>query len=154
MASFVYTRAAAGALSRLTISGSALTDVRVALLSSNTTADTEEDTQFISGFTTLDEYNGANYARKALASEAVNIDTTNDRGEFDAADLTAGGTGWTALGAGTRNIVGILGYFHVTNDADSQPFWWDDSAAQLPFNGNGSDVGITWNAEGIVQAQA
>ncbi|HXH05363.1 MAG TPA: hypothetical protein VNI83_02115 [Vicinamibacterales bacterium] len=152
MASFCYTPFLASLLSARLIANGALTDSRVMLVMSNTTADTEEDAQFIANITTLDEFNGANYARKALANEVVNTDTVNNRGEFDADDLTAGGTGWTALGAGSRNIVAIVHYSHVTNDSDSKLNFYDDSAPQLPFNGNGSDLGITWNAEGILQA--
>lgn len=149
MASFVYVYAATKMMSAdLDLNGH---DIRVALLSTNTTADTDEDAQTISGIGTLDEYDGANYARKQLASEAVAADTTNDRGEFDASDLAAGSTGWTSLGAGTRSVAGILGFRFITNDSDAVPIWWDDSAAQLPFNGTGADVGITWNSETILQ---
>ena len=151
MAAFGYTLELAATLSARFIANAALADIRILLVMSNTTADTEEDSEFVGDVTTLDEFDGANYARKALASEAVNTDTGNDRGEFDAADLAAGSTGWTALGAGTRDIIAIVGFHFVTNDAASPLAWYDDSAAQLPFNGNGGDVGITWNAEGIVQ---
>lgn len=115
-------------------------DWRVMLLMTNTTVDTElEDrtsSQFISSFTTLDEFNGANYVRKALASETVTQNNTNERAEFSADNLT-----WTALGAGTRNIQGALLYRHVTNDADSIPVAWFEFTATP----DGSDFTIRWN---------
>lgn len=95
-------------------------DLRVALLSSNTTADTENDgIVYVDDITTLDEFDGANYTRKSLASEAVSKDDSNDRAALDAEDIT-----WTALGAGTRNVVGVLVYKHVTDDTDSEVCIW------------------------------
>lgn len=122
-----------------------LDDIRIALLSTNTTADTENDgVSFVSGITTLDEFDGANYVRKALTTEAVNLDDPNDRAEFDADDVT-----FTALGAGTRAIDGILLYKHVTNDADSIPIaWLEYTADKTP---DGSDFVVAWDAQGIVQ---
>jgi hypothetical protein len=119
-------------------------DIRVALLMSNTTADTANDgISFVSGLT-LDECDGANYVRKALASETVTKDDTNDRAEFDAVDVT-----WSALGNGTRAVQGLLVYKHVTNDADSIPICWVEFSVNQ--NPGGSDFTVTWNAEGIIQ---
>jgi len=152
MANFQYTYAKSKMMSGdLDMNGS---DIRLILVMSNTTADTEKDKQFISGangFTTLDECDGATYARVALTGEAVAADEANDRGEFDAADLAPA---WATLGVGTRQNVGILVYKHVTNDADSMPIYWIDTlggAITFPFDGNGGVVNITWNAEGIGQ---
>lgn len=119
-------------------------DIRVALLMTNTTADTENDgVNFVADFTTLDEMDGANYVRKALANEAVNKDDANDRAEFDADDVT-----WTALGNGTRAVQGALVYKHVTNDADSIPIAFIEFAATQ--NPGGSDFTIQWDAEGLL----
>lgn len=120
-------------------------DIRVLLVMTNTTADTEQDKEFIGDLTTLDEFDGANYARKALGSQAVNQDDPNNRAEFDAADVT-----WTALGAGTRQAQGAVLYKFVTNDADSPLIGWIDTGG-FPFTGNGADVVAIWNAEGILQ---
>lgn len=120
-------------------------DIRVALLMSNTTADSENDgIVFVGDIGTLDEHDGSAYVRKALASEAVNLDDANDRAEFDATDVV-----WTALGAGTRTCVGALLYKHVTNDADSPVIAWVEFASAV--TNDGTDFTITWNAEGILQ---
>ena len=122
-------------------------DIRVMLVMEATTADTEEDVATIGAFGTLDEYDGTNNARKALASEAVVADNTNNRGEFDADDVT-----WTALGAGATPVEGALVYKHVTNDADSIPLFFITTGGIDGFQGNGSDFTIQWNTAGIAQA--
>src|SRR5687767_42349 len=117
-------------------------DIRILLLMTNTTADTQNDgvTQ-TSDITTLDEDDGANYVRVALANEAVNLDDANDRAEFDSDDPS-----WTALGNGTRQIQGALIHEHVTSDALSFPTVWVEFPATV--NPGGSTFTILVNAEG------
>lgn len=119
-------------------------DMRVALVMTNTTADTEVDTTLMNGFGTLDECDGANYVRKAIGNEAVNFDSGNDRAEFDGDDIT-----WTALGNGTRQIQGYIVFKFVTDDSDSIPVIYRDFAATI--NPGGNDLQVAWNAEGILQ---
>lgn len=120
-------------------------DIRVLMVMSNTTADTETDAEFVGSITTLDECDGANYARVTLTGEAVAADLANDRGEFDANDIS-----WTNLGAGTRNNVALVVFKFVTNDAASPLIAYIDSGG-FPFNGSGINVSVAWNAEGILQ---
>lgn len=124
----------------------ATADMRILMVMSNTTADTDQDVEFIAGFGTLDECDGATYARKALAGEAVNEDDPNNRAEFDANDIQ-----WATLGVGTRQNVGLVLFRFVTNDADSPVVAYIDTGG-FPFSGNGGQVDVAWNAEGIVQA--
>lgn len=119
-------------------------DIRVALVMTNTTADTEEEIALMNGFATLDQMDGANYARKTLASQAIAIDTSNDRVEFDHEDLT-----WTALGNGTRAIQGMLYLKHVTNDTDSIPLFFSEFTSSQ--NPGGSDFTVTIDAQGALQ---
>ena len=125
-------------------------DLRLIGCMTNTTADTEKDVTTISGgtgFTTIDEYDGSGYSRVALSGEAVAYDDANDRVEIDASDLAP----WfAALGAGTRQMQGMVLYRFVTNDADSVPVAWIDTGG-FPFSGNGGIVNVTWNAEAILQ---
>lgn len=122
-------------------------DIRVMLLMSNTTVDTEEDVDNVAAYTTLDEMDGANYARKALANEAFSEDEANDRGEFDADNIT-----WSSLGAGTREVKGMLVYeYNAGGDANCIPIEWVDTGG-FPFNPGGGNVPCNWNAEGILQA--
>ena len=146
MANLVYTRAKAKFLSGdLDLNTH---DIRALLVMSNTTADTEEDTEFISGFTTLDEMDGTGYARVALTGEAVAADTTNDRGEFTSDVITFAG-----VDAGTRSVTALVLFRFVTNDADSIPIAYIDTDATglFPFVANGGDIIITPDAEGILQ---
>ncbi len=145
MANFIYTEA-----KRALAEGEidfASDDIRVVLCMTNTTCDTEEDVTLMNGFSGdgLDEYDGSNYGRAALANEAVASDEANDRAEFDATDYE-----FTALGVGTRQCQGAVLYQHVTNDTDSIPIAWID-AGGFPFDGNGGNVTIQWNAQGIIQ---
>lgn len=125
-------------------------DIRAALLMTNTTADTDNDADvFVGDLTTLDECDATGYARQALASEAVNIDDTNDRAEFDATDVSFTGLSGNA----TRAIQGVLLYKHVTNDADSPLLAFIDFTSDIPATA--TQIDIPWNAEGILQiAQA
>jgi hypothetical protein len=143
MASFVYHRALAKLLSGdLDLNTH---DIRMALVMTNTDADTNTDAEFIASFASLDEMDGANYVRKALANETVTADLTNDRGEFTADAVT-----WSALGNGTRQLEGIVLFRHVTNDADSIPIAFIDPPG-WPLNPGGADLTVTPNAEGILQ---
>ena len=120
-------------------------DIRVALLMTNTTADTEPDVDLMNAFTTLDECDATGYARVALASEAVNIDDTNNRAEFDANDASFTGLGGNAA----RAIQGALVYRHITNDTDSVPIAFIDFTADIPATA--TQIDIPWDAEGILQ---
>jgi hypothetical protein len=114
----------------------------------NTTADTEVDVQFVASITTLDEMDGANYARQAISSETVTQDLANNRAEFSGGNVV-----FTNLGAGARPVAGAVIYRHVTNDADSPLIQYVDSGG-FPYTANGATLTITWNAEGILQLLA
>ena len=126
-------------------------DIRFIMCMTNTTADTERDKDFIGSFSTLDEFDGggshppAFAAREALANEALTVDTANDRAEFDADNHTV-----SSLPAGTRDIQGIVVYWHSGSDAASIPLLWIDSGG-FPFTANGGDLVLSWNAQGIAQ---
>ena len=120
-------------------------DIRVALVMTNTTVDTEVDKATNGDYTDVDEFDGANYTAggKTLASEAAAIDVANVRVEFDFEDLT-----WTALGNGTRAIQGILIYKFVTNFNSSIPIAFVEFAVNQ--NPGGSDFTVKPGAEGVI----
>lgn len=120
-------------------------DVRVLLVMTNSTADTDQDAQFIANIGTLDEMDGANYARVNVANQTVTQDDANNRSEFSFDAFT-----WTALGAGTRNVLGAVIFGFVTNDADSFLIAYIDSGG-FPFAANGGDVTYTPDAQGVLQ---
>lgn len=123
-------------------------DIRVLLVSTATTADTEFEAEFLSSFTSLDEVSATNYVRKAVTGEAINQDLTNNRAEFDFADVT-----WTALGgAANDTIQGAVVFRFVTNDADSPAICFlDNAGASFNLTTNGSDVVLQPSAEGVIQ---
>jgi hypothetical protein len=113
-------------------------DIRVRLLMTNTTYDTENDgITNISDFTTDDIHDGANYVDKALGTETVTKTDASDRADFSADNVT-----WTALGAGTRAVAGALVYKFITNDAASFPIAWVEFSASP----DGNDFVIRWNS--------
>ena len=124
-------------------------DARFLLAMTNTTADTERSATTIAGFTTLDEFDGANYSTGgiALTGETVTEDFGSNRTFLDANDVAPA---WTALGAGTRQAQGGVLYAWQGTLGSSWPIAWIDSGG-FPFTASGANVNITWNAAGIWQ---
>lgn len=123
-------------------------DLRVALVMSNSTADTEDDASNLAAITTLDEMDGANYARVALAGETFTKDAANNRSEFDADDVV-----FLSLGAGTRQVKGALIYKHVDGTAANDiPVAYYDGGG-FPFDATGSDVTLQVDAQGLLQVR-
>lgn len=123
-------------------------DIRGLLVMTNTTTDTEDDKATLDAFTTLDEFDGLNYVRIAFTGEVINVDSVNNRVELDASD-TVFGTTLLPLGAGTRDIQGLVIFRHITNNSDSIPLFYIDLTPS--FAPSSSVLTIEWNAEGIVQ---
>jgi hypothetical protein len=107
------------------------------------------------GGTTAQELSGsAGYTgtsdRKALANVSVTQDNTDDEAVLDADDVT-----WTGVES-TEDIQGYIIYRQVGAD-DSTPnddeiiqLIDDADSADLPLTTNGSDVTVTFDAEGIL----
>jgi len=126
-------------------------DIRVKLLMTNTTADTENDAIVnVADFTTLDLCDATGYADVALASEAVNKDDANDRAEFDADNAVFSGLS----GDATRDIQGALLYKYVDGtDANDLVLAFVDFTSDIPAAA--TQVTVPWDSEGIIQfAQA
>lgn len=122
-------------------------DIRVALLMTNTTADTEIDAvDRVADYTTLDECDATGYARVALTGETVTEDTANNRAEFDADDASFTGLG----GDATRDIQGALVLKHVDGTAAN-----DIPIAFVEFTSvitkTATQIDVPFNAEGILQ---
>jgi len=113
-------------------------DLRIALLMSNTTADTEAAPATLSGYTLLDELDAVGYARKPLVNAALVEDGPGNKVEIHADNLVFAG-----LATGTRQVVGALVYSHVTNDADSVPIAFLDGV-DFPLDGAGADLTLAF----------
>lgn len=98
---------------------------------------------------TVDEYSGS-YTRPDLTSRTVSVNDTNNRSEYDAADITI-----SALPGGSANVDGILVYWvptGSTGDSQNIPLiYFDLAGAGADFMGNGGDITIQFNANGVVQ---
>ncbi len=105
------------------------------------------DAATVSLLTGLQEYTGANYARKNLLStgHAIAQDDANNRTEWDSTDVV-----YTNLGSDSRQCGGILLYLGSSsdNDTDNVPLAYLDITA---FNGNTGNVSVSWGGQGILQ---
>ncbi|QLH77452.1 hypothetical protein HZS55_09155 [Halosimplex rubrum] len=95
------------------------------------------------------EMSGSGYARQTLQNVSVTVDDTDDEGVFDADDVTI-----SNIDAGT--IQAVVVYEQVGGD-DSTPgddrvlaVHDDATVGDLPLDTNGSDIQISWPAEGII----
>lgn len=113
-------------------------DLRLLLVMTNTTVDTDADSaiEFLDDFTTLDECDGAGYARIALAAStpAVAINNTRDSVTLICTDHPV----FPNLDPGTRNIQGVLLYWNVLDDdAQSVPFlYFPYTTPRVPDGGD------------------
>ena len=143
MASFVY-NIAKFQLMNGDLDLNAPDDIRVILLEAASDEDKDDANVGVvlarAGTTEL-----ATYTRGALAGETTTQDDANDRAEFDANDIV-----FTSVVA-QNAIVAYLVYKFITDDAGSIPIMFVDNASGLPLPTNGSNITITWNAEGILQ---
>jgi hypothetical protein len=126
-------------------------DLRVKLVMTDTTADTEQDAANLTAITTLDEYDGSGYAEIDLANLAVNQDDPNDRSEIDADNGNFG----TAVAAGTRQAQAALYYVRVDGTpGNDYPVAYVDTVSTgptFPFDGNGGQINWNIDAEGALQ---
>lgn len=122
-----------------------LNDLRMALLMTNTTADTEVDAENPADITTLDTMDGSGYAEETLTSEAVGVDLSNDRAEIDWDDAT-----FAAMSNGTRQIQGWFVKQNVDGNAanDLNKFYKDFAST---INPGGSALTVQGDAQGWVQ---
>ena len=123
-------------------------DLRLMLVMTNSTFDSEIDVQTLSDFTTIDECDGAGYVQLDLAGVAAAWDAANDRLEYDATDGDLdGGSG--IITASTRNVSGFIVYRYVDGtDANDVPWFGRDIG---PYALAGGAFDFQFNAEGILQ---
>jgi len=123
-------------------------DLRVMLVMTNSTFDSQIDVQTMSDFTTIDECDGAGYVQLDLLSAAAAWDSGNSRLEYDAADGDLdGGSG--IITASTRQVSGFIVKRYVDGtDANDVPWFGRDIG---PYTLAGGAFDFQFNAEGILQ---
>jgi hypothetical protein len=143
MASFVYNIAKFQLLNG-DIDFNAPDDIRVLLLEA-ATDENPDDVDVAAVLARAGTTELVTYTRGALAAEATTQDDANDRAEFDANDIVFSSV------VAQNAIVAYVVYKFITNDASSIPIMFVDDATGLPLTPNGSDITITWDAQGILQ---
>ena len=122
-------------------------DIRVLLLEANTDINPDDaNVGAVLGRAGTTELTSSGYSRQALASQTVTQDDVNNKAVFDAADVTFS----TVDQAASETVTGVLVFVHDTDDAGSTPLFFDDTLTGLPLTPNGSDITITWHADGII----
>ena len=86
----------------------------------------------------------ANSGRKTLASKTITTDKTNDRAEFDCADIQ-----WASIDAGTADMA-LLIKRGASDDTTARLIARIDSGG-FPKTTNGGNLDFTVNAEGLLQ---
>lgn len=123
-------------------------DIRLLLAMTNTTLDTENvGVEVLSDFTTLDEFDGAGYARLALstATPAVAISESRNSVQLTCTDHPV----FATLSAGTRSVAGVLFYWNILADDDqSVPFLYCGYAT--PRVPDGTDFTIELPADKLI----
>jgi hypothetical protein len=123
-------------------------DIRILLLQAATDEDPDDvNVQAVLARAGTTELTSTGYTRQALANEATSQDDPNDRAEFTSDPITF--TAVSQLAA--EVVIGWVIFKFITNDANSIPIMFVDSATGLPLTPNGSDITITPNAEGLLQ---
>ena len=122
-------------------------DVRARLCMNTTTCDTEIDAiANLSSYTLIDVCDATGYADITLAGEATTADDANNRGEYDADDLSFTGLS----GDATRDAQGVLLFFYVDGtNANDLPLCFIDFTADIPSTA--TQVDVPWNVEAILQ---
>lgn len=121
-------------------------DVRLLLVMSNTTADTDATAEFVADFATLDECDASGYARTAITGRGLNVDTVAKE-----VALLAAQTDLPSFAAGTRKVVGAIVYLHVGADSANPVLFYIDGAPWFPFDAVGTPVRFKWHTTGLVR---
>jgi hypothetical protein len=122
-------------------------DFRVLLFMENSTVGQEANEPSIlslANFSTLDEFDGANYARKALTTQVIEKDTSQRGRWFWKADTPV----FTNLGAGTRRVAGAHCFVEGADEAHRLPAF--SLVYATPRTPDGSDFQVNWAETGLV----
>jgi len=129
--------------------------IKVTLLMTNTTADTEQDVATVSALATLDECDAGGaftWGHGGNGRKTVTITATRSAGQTQI-NIPAGSTTWTALplGASGRSIAGVLLFSEgAADDTTAYPIAWLEFTS--PVAANGTDFTVTWSGGEVVVA--
>ena len=121
-------------------------DIRVVLVMSDTTFNSDFTIVTMGAVATPDYYDGVNHDSvngHALTNLVWTVDPVNRLVKFSADPLTI-----VSMGVGTRQAVALIMFKWVTNISSSVPLLWIDTGG-YPFDGDGGNALFTWNVKGI-----
>jgi hypothetical protein len=121
-------------------------DLRVLLVMSSFSGETEEDAQTLSDITTLDEFDGVGYSRLDLAGVAVAYDSTADEVQFDGTDGSFG----DPVAPGSDVIYGMVVYRYVDGTAANDVVHAFTSDGGFGVNANNGPLSLTVPAAGLL----
>jgi len=123
-------------------------DIRCILVMANSTAGqaSDADSVFVADIATLDECNGAGYARTAMTGRSIGIDTV-----LKIVSLIAAQTDFPATAAGTRQNIAAVIYHHVGADNANPVVAYVDDTPWFPHTPLGNPIRIKWNPLGIIR---
>jgi hypothetical protein len=129
----------------------AAADIRSILVMTDTTCDTEEDSQTMSDFTTIDECDGVGYAELDHTVSSSAYDATDDRWEIAVAGSQDYDGGSGSISGATRNVQGHVVYRYVDGtDANDVPWLYSDDPAAFPFTPTGGAAEFTSHGDGFI----
>ncbi len=124
-------------------------DVRLILVMTDTTCDTEKDTLTMAGFTTIDEFDGVGYVEIDCANVVWAYDSGSGEYRLDFDDEFFNVPPATVAPA-TRDAQGMVLYLFVDGtDANDIPIAFTDSGG-FPFNAANGDIDFQVHADGFL----
>lgn len=124
-------------------------DIRILLVMSATTCDTEEDAVNLADFTTLDEFDGVGYSRLDCASVTTGYNATDDEWQLDCASGSFG----DPVAPGSDVIQAMVVYLHVDGTAANDVALAYSSDGGFGVNANNGDLALTVPAAGLMFAR-
>lgn len=125
-------------------------DIRILLVMSATTCDTENDAVNLADFTALDEFDGVGYVRLDCAAVTTGYDTGDDEWQLDFTDGSFG----NPVAPGSDVIQGMVVYLHVDGTAANDIALGYTDSGGFGVNAANGDLALTLPATGLMFARA
>lgn len=124
-------------------------DVRLMLVMSGFTGETEEDAVNLDDITTIDEFDGIGYQRIDCANVDFSYDTSADEMRLDFDDDEFNATDGSST-PGSDDAVGILAYLHVDGTEANDIALGFTGSGGFPFNAANNAIQLKVPATGLM----
>lgn len=116
------------------------------MLISSTSYAEDKDEDTVNASLAGSESTSTTYSRQTMTTLSVAVDDTNDRGKYDAADVT-----FSSIDTGqVDGCAVILVPTGSTSDTGRFPICYNDSTSAFPVTTNGGDLTIQWSTAGVM----